>query len=75
MIKRYFASLSLIFPDHIFIDTIFRDGGKWTLDLPKVDNLYPELEILVEGMRRINFGQYMLDREGVTNPATLNGMT
>jgi beta-galactosidase len=33
------------------------------------------LEILVEGMGRINFGQYLIDRKGITERVTLNGMT
>jgi beta-galactosidase GanA len=33
------------------------------------------LEILVEGMGRINYGQSMIDRKGITDRVTLNGMT
>ena len=33
------------------------------------------LDILVEGMGRINFAQYMIDRKGITDRVTLNGMT
>ncbi len=35
----------------------------------------PVLEILVEGMGRINFAQHMIDRKGITDRVTLNGMT
>ena len=35
----------------------------------------PVLEILVEGMGRINFAQYLIDRKGITDRVTLNGMT
>lgn len=35
----------------------------------------PLLEILVEGMGHINFAQYMIDRKGITDRVTLNGMT
>ena len=58
-----------------FIDTVYRDGGNWTVDLPKTDNPDPELEILVEGMGHINFAQFMIDRKGITDRVTLNGMT
>lgn len=68
---------ALVFLNHKFIDTVFRDGGKWTIDLPKPDVVVnnPLLEILVEGMGHINFAQYMIDRKGITDRVTLNGMT
>lgn len=68
---------ALVFLDNKFIDTVFRDGGKWTIDLPKTDQLDydPVLEILVEGTGHINFAQFMIDRKGITDRVTLNGMT
>ncbi|NNV55678.1 glycoside hydrolase family 35 protein [Limnovirga soli] len=57
------------------VDTIFRDGGKWTIELPKTDTKNPVLDILVESMGHINFAQYMIDRKGITDRVTLNGMT
>lgn len=57
------------------VDTIYRDGGKWTIELPKSDVKDPVLEILVESMGHINFAQYMVDRKGITDRVTLNGMT
>jgi len=66
---------ALIFLDGKFIDTIFRDGGKWSVKLPKTDSKNPVLNILVEGMGHINFAQYMIDRKGITDRVTLNGMT
>jgi beta-galactosidase len=67
---------ALVFLDGKFIDTVFRDGGKWTIDLPKTNvRQDPILDILVEGMGHINFAQYMIDRKGITDRVTLNGMT
>ncbi len=66
---------ALIFLDGKFIDTIYRDGGKWTVSLPKTTVETPVLDILVEGMGHINFAQYMIDRKGITDRVTLNGMT
>ena len=71
---------ALVFLNGIFIDTVFRDGGKWTVELPKPkpgesQNSNPVLEILVEGMGHINFAQFMIDRKGITDRVTLNGMT
>jgi beta-galactosidase len=66
---------ALIFLNGKFIDTIKRDGGKWTVALPKTDVENPELDILVEAMGHVNFGQYIIDRKGITDRVTLNGMT
>jgi len=68
---------ALVFLNHHFIDTVWRDGGKWTVDIPASDPSIkdPLLEILVEGMGHINFAQYMIDRKGITDRVTLNGMT
>jgi beta-galactosidase len=66
---------ALVFLSGKFIDTVYRDGGKWEVDLPKTDVDTPELEIVVEGMGHINFAQFMIDRKGITDRVTLNGMT
>ncbi|CAN5804237.1 beta-galactosidase [soil metagenome] len=66
---------ALVFLNGKFIDTVYRDGGNWEVDLPKSDVKDPVLEILVEGMGHINFAQFMLDRKGITDRVTLNGMT
>jgi len=66
---------ALVFLNGTFIDTVYRDGGNWTVKLPGSDVKDPVLEILVEGMGHINFAQYMIDRKGITDRVTLNGMT
>ncbi len=66
---------ALVFLNGRFIDTVYRDGGKWEVDLPKCEVKDPVLEILVEGMGHINFAQFMIDRKGITDRVTLNGMT
>lgn len=66
---------ALVFLNGKFIDTVWRDGGNWTVDLPKTDVADPILDILVEGMGHINFAQFMIDRKGITDRVTLNGMT
>ncbi len=66
---------ALVFLNGKFIDTVYRDGGKWEVVLPKTSVQDPELEILVEGMGHINFAQFMIDRKGITDRVTLNGMT
>ncbi len=66
---------ALVFLNGKFIDTVFRDGGNWTVRLPKTDVKDPVLEILVESMGHINFAQYLIDLKGITDRVTLNGMT
>lgn len=67
---------ALVFLNGKFIDTVYRDGGNWTVDIPKDTTVpNPVLDILVEGMGHINFAQYMIDRKGITDRVTLNGMT
>ncbi|MBS1547762.1 MAG: beta-galactosidase, partial [Bacteroidetes bacterium] len=67
--------LALVYLNGTFIDTVFRDGGHWTVDLPKTDVANPVLDILVEGMGHINYGPYIVDRKGITDMVRLNGMT
>lgn len=66
---------AMIFLDGKLMDTVFRDGGKWSVKLPATGSKEPVLSILVEGMGHINFAQYMIDRKGITDRVTLNGMT
>lgn len=66
---------ALVFLNGKLIDTVYRDGGNWEVDLPLTEVKDPELEILVEGMGHINFAQFMIDRKGITDRVTLNGMT
>ncbi len=64
-----------VFLDGKFIGTIDRRLGQKSIDLPKDSVAEPVLEILVEGMGHINFAQELIDRKGITDRATLNGMT
>ncbi|HWB26438.1 MAG TPA: beta-galactosidase family protein [Chitinophagaceae bacterium] len=66
---------AMIFIDGKLVDTVFRDGGKWSVKIPETGSKFPQLDILVEGMGHINFAQYMIDRKGITDRVTLNGMT
>jgi beta-galactosidase len=64
-----------VFMDGKFIGTIDRRLGQRSIDLPKDSVAEPVLEILVEGMGHINFAQELIDRKGITDRATLSGMT
>lgn len=66
---------AIVLLDGQFVDTVYRDGGNWKVELPKTNSKEPVLDILVEGMGRINFAQYMIDRKGITERVSLNGMT
>jgi beta-galactosidase len=64
-----------VFLDGEYIGRLDRREGINSINLPESKTANPVLEILVEGMGRINFGQYLIDRKGITERVTLNGMT
>lgn len=64
-----------VFLNGKYIGKLDRRLGERTIDIPKSDVKDPVLEIFVEGMGRINFAQYLIDRKGITDRVTLNGMT
>jgi beta-galactosidase len=64
-----------IFVDGKFIGKLDRSKAENTIELPPSNSTNPQLEILVEGMGRINFAEYMIDRKGITERVSLNGMT
>ena len=64
-----------VFLNGNYVGKLDRREGEKQIDLPKSDVRDPVLEILVEGMGRINFAQFMIDRKGITDRVTLNGMT
>lgn len=64
-----------IFLNGKYVGKIDRRLGEHSIELPKSDVKDPVLEILVEGMGRINFAQALIDRKGITDRVTLNGMT
>ncbi len=64
-----------VFLNGEYIGFLDRREGINTIDIPESKAEHPLLEILVEGMGRINFAQYLIDRKGITDRVTLNGMT
>ncbi|MCX6564255.1 MAG: beta-galactosidase [Candidatus Aminicenantes bacterium] len=64
-----------IYFDGRYIGTLDRTKKETTLEIPETDPPAQRLDILVEGMGRINYGQHMIDRKGITDRVTLNGMT
>src|ERR1044072_3511035 len=63
-----------VFLNGQYIGKIDRRLGENSIDLPRTDVKDPVLEILVEGMGRINFAQQLIDRKGITDRVTLHGM-
>lgn len=64
-----------VFLNGRYIGSLDRREGINTIELPETNVEKPVLDILVEGMGRINFAQFMIDRKGITDRVTLNGMT
>ena len=64
-----------VFLNGKFIGKLDRREDLSTIKIPKSDVKDPILEILVEGMGHINFGQHIIDLKGITERVTLNGMT
>jgi beta-galactosidase len=64
-----------VFLNGEYIGSLDRREGINSIDLPESKAARPVLEILVEGMGRINFAQNLIDRKGITERVTLNGMT
>lgn len=64
-----------VFVDGKYVGKLDRSKTENTIDLPQSSGKNPQLDILVEGMGRINFAEYLVDRKGITDHASLNGMT
>lgn len=64
-----------VFLNGNYIGSLDRREGINTIELPESNVENPVLDIMVEGMGRINFAQFMIDRKGITDRVTLNGMT
>ena len=64
-----------VFLNGSYVGKLDRREGENSIDIPRSGAKDPVLEILVEGMGRINYGQFMIDRKGITDRVTLGGMT
>jgi len=66
---------ALVLVDGQYVGKLDRRLGEQTLKLPPVASKVPVLDILVEGMGRMNFAEHLIDRKGITDRVILNGMT
>jgi beta-galactosidase len=64
-----------VFVDGKYVGKLDRCKAENIIELPESGSANPQLDILVEGMGRINFAEYMIDRKGITERVSLNGMT
>ena len=64
-----------VFLNGVYIGKLDRREGLDTINIPASSVESPVLEIFVEAMGRINFGQNIIDRKGITDRVTLDGMT
>jgi beta-galactosidase GanA len=64
-----------VFLNGVYLGSLDRRAGINSIDIPATNVEKPVLEIFVEAMGRINFAQYLIDRKGITDRVTLNGMT
>lgn len=64
-----------VFLNGKYIGKLDRRAGIDTVEIPATDIEFPVLEILAEAMGRIDYGQNLIDRKGITDSITLNGMT
>jgi beta-galactosidase len=64
-----------VFINGVYLGKLDRREGLSSIEIPKTDAKNPVLEILVEGMGHINFAQEIIDRKGITDRVSLNGMT
>jgi hypothetical protein len=64
-----------VYVDGRIVGTIDRTRNETSIDIPRTDPAGESLDILVEGMGRINYGPRLLDRKGITDRVTLNNMT
>ncbi len=66
---------AMVYRDGQYVGKLDRREAESTIELPKTGSALPKLTILVEAMGRINFADRMIDRKGITDRVTLNGMT
>ncbi len=66
---------ALVFLNGKYLGKLDRREAEKTIDIPKSDVKDPVIEIFVEAMGHINFAQAIIDRKGITDRVTLNGMT
>lgn len=75
LVIRDLHDYATVFLNGQYVGKIDRRLGEKSIELPKTNVANPVLEVLVEGMGRINFADAIIDRKGITERVTLNGMT
>jgi beta-galactosidase len=76
--KLVFADLhdyASVYLNGKLVGRVDRVLGEKSIEIPEGAGTNATLDILVEGMGRINFGPHLLDRKGITNRVTLSNVT
>jgi beta-galactosidase len=75
LVLNELRDVGYVYLDGRFIGRLERRLNQNSIDLPASDSQKPILDILVEAMGRINFGSRLIDRKGITEWVTLQGVT
>jgi hypothetical protein len=64
-----------VFVDGRTVGTLDRREGRTSIQLPETASKAPVLDLLVEAMGHVNFGDAIIDPKGITDRVVLDGMT
>lgn len=64
-----------VYVDGKYLGTLDRGKNEQSIDIPAAEPPATRLEILVEAMGRVNYGDRMIDRKGITDRVTLGRLT
>lgn len=67
--------IALVMLDGKILGTLDRTKGQSSIDVPRTEPPSHRLDILVCAFGRVNFGARLLDRKGITERVTLDGVT
>jgi len=75
LVLNELRDVGYVYLDGKFVGRLERRLNQNSIDLPTSYSQEPTLDILVEAMGRINFGSRLIDRKGITEWVTLQGVT
>ena len=75
LVLNELRDVGYVYLDGKFVGRLERRLNQNSIDLPASNSQEPTLDILVEAMGRINFGSRLIDRKGITEWVTLQGIT
>ncbi len=75
LVVKDLHDFATVFINGEYIGFLDRREGINSIEIPETKAEKPVLEILTEAMGRINFAENIIDRKGITERVTLNGVT